>query len=120
MKMIEKLGIINSLVADPPKVVELDYMWGELSLTMGHPVNPYEFRLSRTQGKFSYPRGYHPARFSILGNRAVVRGNEWAIQDEIKYFNGWLLIAIREYGEMMRQSIKDEEKRKREELHEEI
>jgi hypothetical protein len=48
MKMIEKLGIINSLVADPPKVVELDYMWGELSLTMGHPVNPYEFRLSRT------------------------------------------------------------------------
>jgi hypothetical protein len=26
MKMIEKPGIINSLVADPPKVVVFDYM----------------------------------------------------------------------------------------------
>jgi hypothetical protein len=71
MNRVDKLGMINPLVADPPKVVELAYMWGELSLTMGHPVNPSLVSTFKNMGKFSYPPGYHLARFSIKLNNCV-------------------------------------------------
>jgi len=42
----------NPLVADPLKAIGFDYMWGELSLTLSHPVNLSWVSTFKNMGKF--------------------------------------------------------------------
>ena len=118
--VIRVTDIDDPLIANPPKVIGFDYVSGKLILTLSQVVNPTWLSAFKNMEQFSYPVGYHPVRFFISENKAVVRADEWIIQELIDYFNGWLRIATREYKEIIEQTINDEEKMKREELYEEI
>ncbi|MGD0283435.1 MAG: serine/threonine-protein kinase [Dissulfurispiraceae bacterium] len=115
--------IDDPLIADPPKLVGVDYERGTLTLTLSTFVNPTWVRAFQNMGNYGSFAGYDPGQFQISGNKAVVsrvRDDSNFIQQLINYFKGWLPTANFKYKETIERQIRDAEENERKRLKQEI
>jgi hypothetical protein len=116
-------GLDDPLIADPPRLVDIDVAQGTLILVLQRSVNPKWqqawVRMARTSS-LSYLMNKGPERFSFAENRASIPAREDEIQQIVDYFKSWLPRANHVYGDMVRQEKQEAEDQQSKQLQQEI
>ncbi|MBM2824373.1 MAG: serine/threonine protein kinase, partial [Dehalococcoidales bacterium] len=110
----------DPLIADPPRLVNVDWERGKLTLFFQRPVNEKWVWALRNMGNYTSVWGKEPEAFGISGTTAVIAAAENQVQKVIDYFNNWLPAANRVYAERIRREKKEDEERQRKELERQI
>ena len=110
----------DSLIADPPRLVNVDWDRGVLTLFFQRPVNEKWIWALQNMGSHTSLLGKGPEAFKIGGDVARIDATESQVQKIIDYFNGWLPIANRVYEERIRREKKEAEQKHRKELERQI
>ena len=110
----------DPLIADPPRLVNVDWNRGTLTLFFQQPVNDKWVWALQNMGNFSSLMGKGPESFNIRGNTAVIGATENEVQRIIDYFNDWLPKANRVYEQRILREKKEAEEKQRKELQRQI
>ena len=110
----------DPLIADPPRLVNVDWDRGSLTLFLQQPVNEKWAWALRNMGSHTSLVGKGPEYFKIQGDKAIIDATENEVQKIIDYFNGWLPKANRAYEQRIRREKEEAEKKQRKELEREI
>ena len=113
----------HPLIADPPRLVDIDVKSGVLILLLQCSVSP-KWRNAWTQmgrtSALTYIMNKGPEQFSFSGNRATIPAREDEIQQIVNYFKSWLEITNRIYAEIIYREKQEAEAELREQLQQEI
>jgi serine/threonine protein kinase len=114
--VIPESDIDDSLIADPPRIVDFDWDGVKLSLIFNQSLNPkWNWALCNMGGYRSvYNKG--PDRFKIFGNKATIDASADQVQSIIDYFKLWIPRANQVYEEAIRREKREEEERERQRL----
>jgi serine/threonine protein kinase len=110
----------DPLIADPPRLVNVDWDRGTLTLFFQRPVNEKWIRALQNMGSHTSLLGKGPEAFKIGGDVAVIDATESQVQKIIDYFNSWLPVANRVYEERIRRDKEEAEQKHRKELERQI
>ncbi len=110
------------LIAEPVKIVEVDYDNGTLIFKLNHVVvNTQWFHMFRDpKGYFQHIQGAHPQNFSLQGNTASIRANEHDAPRIAETFPKFLENTNREYKSKKEWELKEQERVKRQTLQADI
>lgn len=121
--VVPVIDLDDPLIADPPRLVDIDVAQGTLILVLQRSVNPQWqqawLQMARTSS-LSYLMNKGPDRFSFSENRASIPAREDEVQQIVDYFKSWLLMANHVYGDMIRREKQEAEDRQRKQLQQEI
>ncbi len=113
----------DPLIADPPRLVDIDVAQGTLTLILQRAVSPKWrqawVQMARTSS-LSYLMNKGPDRFSFSENRASIPAREDEVQQIVDYFKSWLPMANRVYGDLIRREKQEAEDQQRKQLQQEI
>jgi serine/threonine protein kinase len=110
----------DPLIADPPRLVNVDWNRGTLTLFFQRPVNDKWVWALQNMGSRTALLGKGPEAFKIGGNVAVIDATESQVQKIIDYFKGWLPVANRVYEQRIRREKEEAEEKQRKELARQI
>jgi len=118
----------DPLIADPPRIINVDWNEGLLILIFQRPVNDKWIQALNNMGNHSSILGKGPEAFKIKGDKAIIGAQEKEVQQIIKYFHEWLpkanavykqtvvrekKAAEEEYQKQLQKKIENEEARQR-------
>ncbi len=113
----------DPLIADPPRLVDVDVAQGTLILVLQRSVSPKWqqawLHMARTSS-LSYLMNKGPDRFTFAENRASIPAREDEMQQIVDAFKSWLPMANRIYGNMVRREKQEAEEKQRKQLQQEI
>ncbi len=113
----------DPLVADPPRLVDVDVAQGTLILVLQRSVSPKWqqawMNMARTSS-LSFLMHKGPDRFSFAENRASIPAREDEVQHIVDSFKSWLPMANRIYGDMVHREKQAAEEQQRKQLQQEI
>ena len=105
---------VDPLISDPPRIVGVNWVGGNLTIELSRPVNQTWIScLAYKMGSWESAMGHGPETFSFNGSKAMVQVGESDAQRVIDHFKAWLPKATRAYEHAI-QSARDraaEEKR---------
>jgi serine/threonine protein kinase len=110
----------DPLIADPPRLVNIDWNHDTLTLFFQRPVNDKWVWALQNMGSHTSLRGKGPEAFHIGGDKAVIVAHENEVQQIIDYFNGWLPQVNRVYEQRIRREKEEAEEKQRKELERQI
>lgn len=103
----------DPLIADPPRLVDVDWDRDILTLIFQRPVNSKWIEALQNIGSYHSLYNKGPECFSFSGDRAIIDAQERQVPDVVRYFKEWIPIANRIYENMIRSDrLKDEEKQR--------
>jgi serine/threonine protein kinase len=107
----------DPLVADPPRLISIDYQSGTLLLFLSQPVNSMWIQLFKNPNwDNSSVYGKGPERFSISSNKAMIDAREDQVQKIVNHFKEWLPNVNRQYEQNLRREKEEAEQRRREDF----
>jgi len=106
----------DPLIADPPRLINVDWDQGTLTLFFQQPVNDKWIWALQNMGSHSSLVGKGPEFFKIHGDKAVISAREKEVQTIIDYFHGWLPKANSVYERRILREKKEAEEKQRKEL----
>lgn len=112
--------IDDPLIADPPRLVNVDWDHGKLVLFLSRPVNSGWIRALKNMRSYSYVDGKEPERFSVWDDKAAIAAPENEVQQIINYFKEWLPMATQVYRDTVVREREQEEATHRQQLEREI
>lgn len=112
--------IDDPLIADPPRLVNVDWNAGKLMLFFQRPINDKWIWALNNMGGHTAIAGKGPENFSFSGNKATISARDSQVQAIVDYFKGWLLQANRVYERRIQQENEAEEKKKRQDIQKKI
>ena len=118
--VIPATEVDDPLIADPPRLVNVDWERGVLTLFFQQPVNRNWVWALHNMGSHSSILGKGPEMFRIEGNKAVIDATEKQVQQVINYFKDWLPKANRVYEQRIRMENDEAERKKRMEIEHQI
>jgi serine/threonine protein kinase len=110
----------DPLIADPPRLVNVDWDRGVLTLFLQRPVNEKWIWALQNMGSYTSILGKGPSAFKIHGDKALIAADEHEAQKVVEYFKDWLPRANRVYEERVRSEKKEAEEKRRKELERQI
>jgi serine/threonine protein kinase len=110
------------LIAEPVKIVDVDYDNGSLIFKLNHVVvNTQWFYMFRDpKVYFQYIQGAHPQNFSFQGNTASIRANQYDAPRIAETFPKFLENTNREYKSKKEWELKEQERINRQTLQADI
>jgi len=114
--------IDDSLIADPPRLVDFDWENGLLTLILSGPVTDKWIQTFYSINWRQAPMGKEPRAFSFIKskNEAQIRAEERQVQEIINYFKGWLPVAQNDYKRLLEQEKRDQDEKVQRELQNKI
>jgi serine/threonine protein kinase len=118
--VIKVTDVDDPLIHDPPRLVDIDWAAGTLTLFFQQPVNQKWIYALHNMGSYTSVMGKGPETFSILGNKATIKANEPDVKQIIDYFKAWLPMANSKYSEILHREKMETEVRQRMQLQADI
>lgn len=118
--VIPSSEIDDPLIADPPRVVSVDWEDNVLKIKLQRPVNQEWIWALNNMGSHTSILGKGPEAFRFSGSEAQVSAKADEAQDIINYFKGWLPKANQVYESQIRREKEQNERREREALRQQI
>jgi eukaryotic-like serine/threonine-protein kinase len=112
-KVIEKTDVEDPLIADPVKILDVDWDDGTLTLKFNHDINNDWIWALNNMGSYSSLMGKGPEKFSFRFNKASISTRADEAQNMIDYFKDWLPKANRKYELKLKHDIEIKEKKER-------
>lgn len=112
----------DSLIVDPPRLINFDYEKEALYLTLQRPVNNKWINAfhSNQWGNRRSVMGKGPERFSFSDNVAIISAREGEVQQIIDFFKEWLPNINRAYAQMILREKQEAENQQRKQMEKEI
>ncbi len=110
----------DPLIADPPRLIDLDWDRGTLTLFLSQPVNNLWVEALQNMGSYSSIPTKEPSAFRFSGEKATIRAEENEVQGIIDHFKEWLPRANQVYANRLQEDRKQKEAAKRQQLRREI
>lgn len=104
------------LLADPMRIVDVDWENNTLMIKLNHPVNQNWVWAIKNMGDYTSLLGKGPEFFQYKDNSAVVSASSNEAQQVINHFKEWLPRATQVYENKIKQYLESEERRQRDEL----
>lgn len=114
--VIPETEVDDVLIADPIKIVNVDWENNILTIKLNHPVNQNWVWAIKNMGNYTSVMGKGPEYFQFKGNIALVSASSNEAQQVINYFKEWLPKANQVYEIKLKQDQEAEECRQRQEL----
>ncbi|HVO44617.1 MAG TPA: hypothetical protein VMT34_18450, partial [Aggregatilineales bacterium] len=111
--------IDDPLLADPPRLMNIDYKDGTLYLFFQRRVNDKWVHAFNTLGQYHSLEslfGKGPERFKVLGDNACINADEQDVQRIVDYFKAWLPAVNQHYKEILEHEKRTAEEMQRQEL----
>lgn len=108
------------LIADPMRIVDVDWDNGTISIELNHQPNPNWIWSLRNMGNYSSLMGKGPDSFQFVGKSARISVSSNQVQQVIDHFKQWLPAANRVYVNKLKQDQELAEHKQREELQKRI
>jgi len=118
--IIKASDIDDPLIIDPPRLVDADWIKGLLTLKLSCQVNPKWVWALQNMGSYHSAYGKDPLAFRISGNIASINAEEREVQNIIDHFNKWLPMANSVYAQKIRQEMREDEERRRQEIQRQL
>lgn len=112
--------IDDPLVADPMRIIGVDWENNTLSILLNHQPNPNWLWSLRNMGSYSSLMGKGPDNFQFVGQSARISAGADEAQQIIDYFKNWIPTANRGYVNKLKQDQEATERKQREELKKRI
>jgi len=112
--------IDDPLIADPPRLINVGWNRGNLTLFLSSPINNKWVWALQNMGSYESLSSKKPKDFSVSGDKAVTTAREDEVQKIIDSFKKWLPKANQVYKYQVEQEKEQEEKAKRKELERQI
>lgn len=112
--------IDDPLVADPPRLVRVDWNDRNLELFLSRPVTSEWVTAFRNMRSYQSLSGKRPGDFAVKGAKAVVTASEEEVQAVVNTFKEWLPVATQIYRDTVLQERKQEEATKRQQFERQI
>jgi len=110
----------DPLIADPPRLANVDWDRNILTLFFQHPINDKWISALLNMGSYSSLLGKGPGEFKFQGNKAIISAREGEIHDIIDHFKGWLPKANKVYEQLLSREKKEAEEKQRKDLQRQI
>lgn len=110
----------DPLIADPPRLVNVNWDRGVLTLFFQRPVNEKWVWALQNMGSHTAVMGKGPESFRVGEDKAIIGATEGEIQGIIDYFQGWLPQVNRVYEQRIRREKEQAEEKQRKELERQI
>ena len=110
----------DPLIADPPRLVNVDWDRDKLTLFFQQPVNEKWVWALQNMGGYSSVSRKGPEAFRISGNEAVISATEDEVPRIIHHFNDWLPRANTVYEQRIRREKEEAEVKQRKEMERQI
>lgn len=110
----------DPLIADPMRIVGVDWDKGTLSIELNHQPNPNWLWSLGNMGGYSSLMGKGPDNFQFVGKSARISASSNQAQEVVDYFKQWLPQANRIYENKVKQDLEAVERRQRDELQRRI
>lgn len=114
--VIPRSEVDDPLIADPMRIVNVDWDNGTLSIELNHQPNTNWIWSLRNMGNYSWVMGRGPDNFQFVGNAARISASANEAQRVIDYFKQWLPKANEVYENKLKQELEATELRQRKEL----
>jgi serine/threonine protein kinase len=113
-------AVDDPLVADPIRLVGVDWDTNVLTLTLSREPNPNWVWALRNMGSHTAVMGKGPDSFQFRGKHATISAGASEAQRIVDHFKDWLPKANRVYADRIKQSQEQEERKEREELQRKV
>lgn len=110
----------DPLISDPPRLINLDYDQGKLTLILQQPVNQKWIWSLQNMGNYESLWNKGPERFSFSGDKAIIGADEHEIQQIIDHFKRWLPNVNQKYEDTIRREKLEIEEQHRRKFEREI
>jgi serine/threonine protein kinase len=110
----------DPLIADPMRIVNVDWDNDTLSIELNHQPNPNWLWSLRNMGGYSSLIGKGPDNFEFVGKFARILASANQAQQVIDHFKQWLPAANLVYANKLNQDQEAAERKQREELQKRI
>jgi serine/threonine protein kinase len=104
------------LIANPVRIVKVDYKNESLIIELNHPVNETWVIIFRNQSYFNALVGGLPQDFYFRGNTVSVRVREYDVEKIFEQFKRFLNTANEKYRSQKESQLRESERQKREAL----
>ena len=118
-KVIKKNDIEDPLIADPVKIVAVDWEGGILKIKFNHGINSTWTWALHNMGNFGFIMGLKPEDYRFHNDVASIRVSDMEVQRAIDYFKEWLPIANQKYAEKVQADIRRKEQEMQRKLQQE-
>ncbi|MEK7802359.1 MAG: serine/threonine-protein kinase, partial [Pseudomonadota bacterium] len=98
--------IDEPLAVEPPRLANIDWKNGTLTLFLDRPVNADWQRALSNMRHYTSVMGIGPDKFRFTHDKAVVSAAEQDVQQVVNFFKDWLPIATQELRFMLEQEAK--------------
>lgn len=117
--VIKSTEIDEPLAQTPPKLIDVDWNRGVLTLILDRAVTPEWIGALQHMGSYSSVSGKPPQAFSFQGKTASITAQEHEIQSVIHHFKQWLPAASRVLKALLEEAAQRDEAERKEQLRRE-
>lgn len=110
----------DPLVSDPMKIIDVDWVNGNLSIKLNHQINPNWIWALGNMGGYTSVWGKDPSSFQFNGNVARISAASHEAQQVVDYFKQWLPMANRAYVDKLKGDMREAERKQQAELQKRI
>ena len=119
LRVVPASDLSDSLLDDPPRLVDFEWANGTLTLVLSRSVNGDWINAFQSIGSRQSVLGADVTNFQFSGEKAIVRAEYRSVQDIINYFKEWLPRALAMYRMQLERKRTATENSERERLHRE-